>query len=215
MRALTTPRAAAAAGILVAILFAIVIVLVRSAIPEGSDLSFEGIGRHSAISTAAILMPFAGICFLWFIAVVRDNFRAVEDRFFVTVFLGSGLLFLAMMFVSMAIAKGLVSAEAAAAGTMSEDTRAFGEMMVLTTSKTYATRMAAVFMISLATIWLRTGLMPRWLVVLTLLTAVAELVAGDVSIWVAMAFPVWVLVVSALLLTRAGVFEQVRRHMHD
>ena len=98
---------------------------------------------------------------------------------------------------------------------MSEDTRAFGEMMVLTTSKTYATRMAAVFMISLATIWLRTGLMPRWLVVLTLLTAVAELVAGDVSIWVAMAFPVWVLVVSALLLTRAGVFEQVRRHMHD
>ena len=38
-------------------------------------------------------------------------------------------------------------------------------------------------MISLATIWLRTGLMPRWLAVLTYLVAVAILVASERSMW--------------------------------
>jgi len=60
----------------------------------------------------------------------------------------------------------------------------FGKMVVLTTTKTYAIRMAAVFMISSATIWLRTGLMPKWLAVLSYLVAVAVLVASDVSMWV-------------------------------
>ena len=43
----------------------------------------------------------------------------------------------------------------------------FGKMVVLTTTKTYEIRMAAVFMISSATIWLRTGLMPKRLAVLS------------------------------------------------
>lgn len=33
----------------------------------------------------------AGIAFLWFIGVIRDRSGAHEDRFFATVFLGSGL----------------------------------------------------------------------------------------------------------------------------
>jgi len=83
-------------------------------------------------------------------------------------------------------------------------------MVMLAASQTYAVRMAAVFMMSLATIWLRTGLMPRWLVGLSYLAAVALLVASDFSMWITMAFPVWVLMVSGLLLARAGLFEQLR-----
>ena len=45
------------------------------------------------------LVPFAGIAFLWFIGVVREQLGNVEDRLFSTVFLGSGLLFLAMLFI--------------------------------------------------------------------------------------------------------------------
>jgi hypothetical protein len=60
--------------------------------------------------------------------------------------------------------------------------------------------MAAVFMVSAATIWLRTGLMPKWLALLTYLVAVAILATSDLSMWVTMAFPVWVLVVSGLFL---------------
>jgi hypothetical protein len=67
--------------------------------------------------------------------------------------------------------------------------------------------MAAVFMMSLATIWLKTGLMPRWLVFTTYVVAVAVLIASDVSMWITLAFPVWVLVVSLLVLTRAGVID--------
>ena len=76
----------------------------------------------------------------------------------------------------------------------------FGQALLIALSKTYALRMAAVFMMSLATIWLRTRLMPRWLVIATYLVAVAVLIASDVSPWTTVAFPVWVLVVSVLLL---------------
>ena len=80
-------------------------------------------------------------------------------------------------------------------------------MLLLTLSKTYALRMAAVFMISLATIWLKTGLMPRWLVGVTYLVAVGLLLASDLTMWLVLAFPTWVLVVSVLLLVRAGVID--------
>ena len=54
-------------------------------------------GRRKAVVVALNLLPFAGIAFLWFIGVVRDRIGEGEDRFFATVFLGSGLLFVAMM----------------------------------------------------------------------------------------------------------------------
>lgn len=48
--------------------------------------------RRSALVVALNLVPFAGIAFLWFIGVVRDRIGPREDRFFASVFLGSGLL---------------------------------------------------------------------------------------------------------------------------
>jgi len=191
------------------LLFGTVIVLIRLRMPEGmTDSSAWLSSSHSGIKAAAVLMPFAGISFLWFIGVVRDGFGAYEDRFFASVFLGSGILFLAMMFVATAVAAGL---EATNSGVIDTAAHAevidFGKMVVLSTSKTYAIRMAAVFMISAATIWLRTGLMPKWLTLFSYLIALAILVASDLSMWVTMAFPAWVLVVSGLFLVRAGVID--------
>ena len=88
-------------------------------------------------------------------------------------------------------------------------------MMLLKLSKTYALRMAAVFMMSLATIWKRTGLMPGWLVWLSYLTAVVLIIAGDTTMWLSLSFPIWVLVVSVLLLVRTGVFERHRDEYRD
>jgi hypothetical protein len=209
---LTTPRAAAVAGILFALLFGATLILIRVKMPEGVGDSAEWLdSQKGGISTAAKLMPFAGITFLWFIGVVRDNLGRYEDRFFASVLLGSGLLFLAMMFVSTAVAAALV-----ATNTGVTDASAhvaviwFGKMIVVSAAKTYAIRMAAVFMISLATIWLKTGLMPRWLVAVSYLVALGLLIAGDVSMWLTLAFPVWVLVVSALILLRAGYIDKQR-----
>jgi len=127
------------------------------------------------------------------------------------VLLGSGLLFLAMMFVSTAVAAALVVTNTGATPSAGHvEVIAFGKMIVVSVAKTYAIRMAAVFMISLATIWLKTGLMPRWLVAVSYLVALGLLIAGDVSMWLTLAFPVWVLVVSGLILLRAGYIDEQR-----
>ena len=204
---LTTPRAAALAGVLFAVLFGAVIILIRSSLPEAAQPGARWIDNGGdKIRLASELMPFAGICFLWFIGVVRANLGRYEDKFFATATLGSGLLFLAMMFASSAVGAGLVESRHYS-GEMAGGVGVFGQMLLLKLSKTYALRMAAVFMMSLATIWLRTGLMPRWLVVLSYLSAVTLILGGDTTMWLTLAFPTWVLVVSVLFLVRAGEFD--------
>jgi hypothetical protein len=209
---LTTPRAAAVAGVLFGLLFGATLILIRVKMPEGVGDSAEWLdSQKGGILTATKLMPFAGITFLWFIGVVRDNLGRYEDRFFASVLLGSGLLFLAMMFVSTAVAAALVGINAGVTDPAAHvEVIAFGKMIVVSAAKTYAIRMAAVFMISLATIWLKTGLMPRWLVAVSYLVALGLLIAGDVSMWLTLAFPVWVWVVSALILLRAGHIDEQR-----
>ena len=193
---LTTPRAAAAAGVVFAVLFGTALVLIRLALPEGAESGAQWLVAGSTnLGVAAKIMPFAGIAFLWFMAVVRDGLGGYEDRFFSTVFIGSGLLFLAA-----GVGAGLERSGAA----IDPDIAAFGQMVLLTVAKTYALRMAAVFMISLATIWRKTGLMPGWLVIATYVAAVGLLIASDLSMWLTIAFPAWVLVVSVLLLRRAA-----------
>jgi hypothetical protein len=213
---LKTPRAAALAGVLSALLFAAVLILIRVRMPEGGGDSTQWLASdRGGILTATKLMPFAGITFLWFIGVVRDGFGRLEDRFFATVFLGSGLLFLAIMFVSTSVAAALVATNTGVTDPAAHaEMIAFGKGIVLSAAKTYAIRMAAVFMMSLATIWLKTGLMPRWLVAVSYVVALGLLVAGDLSMWLTVAFPIWILVVSALLLIRAEFIDQ-RGANHD
>lgn len=206
---LSTPRAAGVAGVLFAVLFGTSLILIHGALPEGAAPGSQWLDAGSLrLKTASILMPFAGICFLWFIGVVRDGLGHYEDRFFATVFFGSGLLFLAMIFNASAIGAGL-----AASGHLidvtgaTNDVAAFGQMALLALTKTYAIRMAAVFMISLATIWLKTGLVSRGLVIFTYVVALTLLVASDVSVWLTLAFPVWVLIVSVLALSKAGLID--------
>ncbi|BCI51284.1 hypothetical protein NIIDNTM18_05620 [Mycolicibacterium litorale] len=200
LRRLSTPRAAALAGVLFAVIFGTALVLIRTALPDGAAPGSQWADGSRQLRTAAVLMPFAGIAFLWFIGVVRDGFGRYEDRFFATVFFGSGLLFLAMMFVASGVGAGLETMSGHAAGSAAV---ALGQSVLLSISKTYALRMAAVFMMSLATIWLRTGLMPRPLVWGTYALAVVLLAAAEVSMWLTLAFPAWVLVVSLLLLRRS------------
>jgi hypothetical protein len=66
-------------------------------------------GKRTAVAIGLNLIPFAGIAFLWFIGVIRDRIGAHEDRFFATVFLGSGLLFVGMLFVAAAVAGRLAA----------------------------------------------------------------------------------------------------------
>jgi len=202
---LTTPRAAAVAGIAFSVLFTISMVLIAVSMPaqvqeRGSWL----LQNESQVMLALTLMPFSGIAFLWFVGVVRDRLGAYEDQLFSTVFFGSGLLFVAMTFAAAAVAGGTIATYASGAGqAMGDDLYEFGRSVMGQIFNTYALRMAGVFMISLGTIWLRTGVMHRGWAILNFALALVLLVSISHSPWVTMIFPVWVLAVSVYFLIRS------------
>ncbi len=205
LRTLTTPRSAGLAGVVFAVLFALSMVLLRMSITEAPLAETElSSAARTRLTTALTLMPIAGIAFLWFVGVVRDRLGDREDRFFATVYLGSGLLFLAMMFVSMALAGAiLTTVDAEASPSSTPEVVQFGRAVMLQVTNVYALRMAAVFMISLSTTWHRSGTAPRWLVISTYLVAVSLLVVTSLSMWIALVFPGWVLLVSLYILVTA------------
>ena len=160
--ALRTPRAAAVAGIVFSVLLIIALVLLRISVPgnpavPGAWLSDSA--RRTAVTVALNLVPFAGIAFLWFIGVIRDRIGDREDKFFGTVFLGSGLLFVAMLFVAAAVAGGILAGASAArsSGAPAGGTLALGRNVTGLLLNVYAMRMAAVFCLSTVTIARKTG----------------------------------------------------------
>lgn len=203
VRAVRTPRAAAIAGIAFSVLFAVSLVLVRWAIPHDSDDPGAWVtdtSRRNAVILSLNLLPFAGIAFLWFIGVLRDRIGDGEDRFFATVYLGSGLLFVAMTFTSGAVAAALVTTagenpDAAVAGLWP-----FGRRAATTLATVYALRMAAVFTISTTTLASRLRLVPGWLSGLGYATAAVLLVGVGFVQWLELLFPAWVFVLSAHIL---------------
>ena len=202
-RKLKSPRAAAIAGILFALLYGAGLVLIRISIPADPAVdSAAWLETNSRMIALALnLVPYAGIAFLWFIGVIRDRLSDLEDRLFATVFLGSGLLFLALTFEGAALAGGLLSSYAITPKVMVESgVFAYSRAVMYQILNIYAIRMAGVFMISLGTIWLRTGLMHRGWAFLTYALALVLLLSIDYSLWVILIFPVWVLVVSVSFL---------------
>jgi hypothetical protein len=200
---LKSPRAAAIAGILFAVLYGISLILIRITIPADSatDNSAWLETNLRIVILALNLIPFAGIAFLWFIGVIRDGLGEQEDRLFATVFLGSGLLFLAMNFVGAALAGGLLSSYAIEKKTLIESGLiTYSRAVMFQIINIYAIRMAGVFMISLGTIWLRTGLMHRGWAFVTYTLALVLLLSISYSLWVILIFPGWVLLVSVYIL---------------
>ena len=199
---LTTPRAAAIAGILFSLLLITVMVLIRISVPADPQDAGSWLASGSrTVKLALHLLPFAGIAFLWFIGVVRDRLGEHEDRFFATVFLGSGFLFLAMLFASTAVAGGLLRIYGSAPGPLIESgLYSFGRTLTYEMMNVYTMRMAGVFMISTCTLSLRTDIIPRWMAYLGLVLAVFLLLSLGNFNWAPMVFPLWVLLISVHIL---------------
>lgn len=199
---LVTPRAAAIAGILFAILFGTSYSLILRSMPAFSADTGAWLVSHSGpVSLAIGLVPFAGIAFLWFMAVVRDRIGHLEDQFFSTLFFGSGLLYLAMIFTASALFGGLLHIgnrhpELLVDTGLYATIRAVSYQIV----HEYAIRMAGMFMLVLGTIWFRTAIMPRWLVMVTYLFALILIFSISFSEWITMVFPAWVFLISAHIL---------------
>jgi len=193
--ALRTPRAAAIAGVIFAVLLTTILVQLRLA-AQSEPFGAQAWLTNKGIAWVPRLVPFTGIAFLWLIGVVRDRIGRSEDRFFATVFLGSGLLFTAMLFVASAIAEAILADATAAQPQASLAAWELARRVAALLLNSYAMRMAAVFMISTATIGLRTRFMPRWLAILGIVIAAILLLGIEVSRWVEVLFPLWVLLFS-------------------
>ena len=201
---LRTPRAVAIAGIVFALLLGTALVLLRIAVPANPDDApgwLDDPWRRNSVVLALNLVPFAGLAFLWFVGVIRDRIGPAEDRFFATVFLGTGLLFVAMLFVAGAVAGGLIATESQrGSAAISPEVWRFGRQTTHLVLNVYAMRMAGAFTIATTTIALRLGILPRWLAVFGIAVAVILLVTIERFAWVQLLFPLWVLVLSIHLL---------------
>lgn len=203
---LRTPRAAAVAGIVFSVLLSFSLLLLGLAHPGAIYIGIP----PEIWSWCLNVIPFAGIAFLWFIGVLRDRIGAAEDRFFATVFLGSGLLFLVMLFIAAAIASGFLKAM----GMAPPAAAPYGQLITSDIMEIYATRMAAVFMISTSTILLRTGVLSRWLSYCGYTFAVVLLLVEILWEWMLLLFPLWVFLASIeILLTNWHERQSEAVHM--
>ena len=205
-RRLETPRAAGVSGLAFAALFVASAVLLRHH-PSGGSTAAEirdfylgdDAGRVAVVGV--YLAPFSGIAFLWFIAVIRNLIGDREDRFFATVFLGSGLLFVAMLFIAAGAGGALLAAVRfqdepvpSADAVVTVRSLAFGFLFI------YAMRMAAVFMIVVSTIGMRLAVFPRWLVVAGYVAALVLILNVSYTTLLILVFPAWVAAVSVVIL---------------
>jgi hypothetical protein len=203
-KGLKTPKAAAIAGIVFSVLLVTSELLIwRSTPVNPSETVSDVLGHSKTISLALNLLPFAGIAFLWFMAVVRDRLGTLEDRFFSTVFLGSGLLYLAMSFTSGAIAGGLIRALAKVPETVIQTgAYALGRAEINEATNIYGIKVAGVFMFSTSTILLRTGITQRWIAFLGFALATTLLLSIGMIAWIVLVFPAWVFLISVHILTQ-------------
>ena len=206
-KALRTPRSAAIAGMVFAVFLATSIILIRLSIarnPADAAVWLAQGGRRTLALVAINLIPFAGIAFLWFMGVIRDRMGEREDKFFATIFLGSGLLFVALLFVSAAVAIGLIAMlKTAPLETTQSQIWTLGYHTTFALLNIFAIRMAAVFMLSTSTIALRASFINRWLSYLGIAIALILLVASDVVAYINLLMPLWVFLVSADVLIRS------------
>lgn len=212
---LKTPKAAAIAGMVFSILMFVVFWLLLTSIPADPQEPGSWLRTNSwTVALALNLMPFAGIAFLWFIGVLRDRLGQLEDRFFATVFFGSGLLFLAMLFTAAAMTGAILLAFAMQPQQLiGSATFYLARAATYSLVNVYMIKMASVFMITTSTVALYTGIAPRWLAVLGFVLAVLLLFGSFYMRWSFVVFPTWVLLLSIFIFmdTMAGHSKTVTK----
>jgi MFS family permease len=177
--------------------------MLRISVPSDPTEPGEWLKTSSRLVGFALnLLPFAGIAFLWFVGALRDRLGPLEDRFFATVFLGSSLLFLAMLFIVAAVVGAIILTFAADSQALtSAPTFHLARTLTYNLVNIYLIKMAAVFMVSTSTVITYTGIAPRWVAYLGFVLALLLLFGSSYFSWVFVAFPFWVFLISICLLT--------------
>ena len=202
-REVRSPRAAGFAGIVYSILMSFGMILTdRFSEVSFGEITPEFLQNWSDTASLVIaLVPFAGIAFLWFTGVVRDQLSYQEGRFFATLFFGSGIVQVVLLFIWGAIFGTIMGVRNLFAAGMAEGgILIFGFVLMNEIIGNYALRMAGIYMTAIGALWSRTGRMPRWLIIITYILALGFLLAADRFRESRFIFPTWVLIVSIVIL---------------
>ena len=201
LRTLRTARSVAIAGIVFAVTLTATLYLFRSAFPFDASIATTQVPSAEDISrgrVALTLMPYVGISFLWFMGSLNYSIGHADNRLFTTVFLASGILFVAVCFVAGAVGAAELSALEARVDT-SEGGRFIPGMTVNVLLINYAARMAAVFCLAVSAFGRLRRLLPPWLAWLGTITGIFLLLVPFGVPHVQFVFPAWVAILSVYL----------------
>jgi hypothetical protein len=161
----------------------------------GSSLGTEIAGLY--------LLPFGAIAFLWFIVALRGWIRGTRERRNLLISdlqLVAGVVFAALFLVGAgALATALVAAGSGRDGLTAEPLLALSGLGS-TVVTVVGIRIAAIFVIATASLGMTTGVLPRWFSLTSYAFGVILMLTPIVATWLAMVFPVWVIVLSVALL---------------
>ena len=164
---------------------------------------YSDAANRASLTTGLSLSIVSAVSFLWFVAVIRRRVGDREDRFFATVFLGSGVLLTGVMLTgAAALASPAVTIDLADGRVPDASTLAvisgFGTTLMLVV----LLRIQAVFVVSTSTLALRSSAFSRWLSYLGYGIALVIFFMPILTDPVGLAFPIWVGILSVALLVR-------------
>ena len=201
------------AGLAFAALFVIALLLVHRApalgVPDSAYNAFYRVGDGKVLVTVGLyIVPFAGIAFLWHISTTRALIEAsgsATSDLPKWMHLAAGVLFIGMLFAGTAASCGVAlltvfSSAPLPAASVARALAGVGYGLVFV----FGVRAAGVYMMTTTTLMRGTGVMPRWLSVLSYLAALFLLASTTFHPAIVLVFPGWMTLMSVALLARGG-----------
>jgi hypothetical protein len=182
-----------------------------STVPRPTDIMtasafYDDVDRRRIALVGLYLMPFAVIAFIWFEVALRMWISGTHRRANVllsNVQLVSGIVFVTL-FAASSATTGVTAAATEWAGAKIDPATAailpaYGDTLLFV----FAIRMAAMFMFTTTSIARSAKVLPRWFVILGYVLGTLLLLSATFTFWLYLVFPIWLMVLSALLFRRA------------
>jgi hypothetical protein len=213
-RARTLRKAAfltAGVGVVHAVLFLVAFWLLSdlpgpNASNEEIEAFYSSDSSRRPVVVGLYLMPFAAIAFVWFIVAVRMWISGQvrrENVLLSNVQLVAGILYVALFCGGAAASSVLAASVEFSDGpidpVVAHQFPQFGSALLFV----FAVRMAAMFVFTTTNITKAAGLLPRWFVWAGYLVGAFLLLSATFNSTLVLVFPIWLLVLCAILLTRA------------
>lgn len=207
---------AALAGVVFAVLAIVGLVLLSDYPDLGQGDAevaewFADTGNRARLVAGLNAVAISAIALLWFVAVIRQRLGDRAEYFFSTVFFGSAVVYVGVWVIaaaalaSPAVATTLLGADSVDASTARLAAGQGGALLLVV-----APRLQAVFVFTTSTVILRSGILPRWLAIFGYAMGAGLFLMPVVFRPLGLGFPIWVLVVSLVIMSRRGAEATAR-----